>query len=122
MLWKLPGGHKQEGETPLHTAIRELEGETGIKASAERFQRIRSYAVNWPVPHQRVLFRCRITEEERDWLNDREYGNEGEQPKFFSVEEFRELARGRKILVVHREYLEENALVLLPEAPEAEWA
>lgn len=32
--WNLPGGHVDEGETPVQGAIRELEEETGIKAKA----------------------------------------------------------------------------------------
>jgi 8-oxo-dGTP pyrophosphatase MutT (NUDIX family) len=29
-MWDLPGGHAEAGETPAHTAVRELKEETGI--------------------------------------------------------------------------------------------
>lgn len=116
MKWKLPGGHKMNAENPLQTAARELAGESGIKVVPEALRYCGSYPVRYPAPHYRVIFSGSITEGDRDWMNGHTEGNEGERPKFFSLNEFWELVREEKVLKVHLQYLEELALVLPPRA------
>ena len=119
--WKLPGGHKKKpgrcrpgelpDEAPICTAVRELHGETGILMPRQAF----SYAgkwLHWRHDHWKCLFLVEITEEDRDWMNDHHPENEGEEAKYFTVDEFYRLVREGKFMREHYEMLVEFTLVL----------
>lgn len=125
--WKMPAGHSQpadflQDDPPLATAIRELQGETGIRTLAENF----CYVGKWLRPawrdrnglerpaHWQILFVASIAEEDRDWLNDHEPENEGEVPKFFSQNDFERIVHEGRFMETHQKMLEDHALILLP--------
>ncbi len=111
--YKLAAGHKKPHENPLQTALRELEGETGIHATPEQLE----YAGSWQRhgrdgPYWDILFIASITESERDWMNSYHPENEGEEPTFFTVGKFYELVRSREFMAKHRQMLEERGVLL----------
>jgi 8-oxo-dGTP pyrophosphatase MutT (NUDIX family) len=113
--WKMPGGHKKSGETPLETAIRELHGETGLLVPTEQFQ----YIGKWSHTNRDTgelwwdfMFLASIAEDEQCWMNQLHSENEGEQPKFFTVGQFRELLQQREFLWKHHKMLDEKVLIL----------
>ena len=116
-FWKMPSGHRKNRDkrndiTPLDTAIAEVEEETGIRIPVESFQ----YISKWWDParndHWKCLFIASITEADRDFINDHTDGNEGEKPRFFTINEFRELRRDHKFKLDHQQFLEERDLIL----------
>jgi 8-oxo-dGTP pyrophosphatase MutT (NUDIX family) len=110
--WKMPGGHRKKDETPLETALRELEGETGIKIGPQDLE-YKGKELGWRGDHWRCLFVASITEADRNWMNALHRENEGEIPKFFTVEEFYELVRRDQFFKGHYDLLV-NAAVILP--------
>ncbi len=118
---KLAAGHKKSlektlpgeipDETPLDTAIRELEGETGIKALPEAFRYVNKW-LGARGNHWKCLFTADITEGDRDWMNNHHKENEGEMPKFFTVDEFYSIVREGKFMAEHYQKLEEFGLIL----------
>lgn len=102
VLYKMPGGTKEPDETPVLTAQRELKGETNI--SINELSRFRYVDRVWLEPsekhdgHWKVYFIVDISPEERDWMSNTNPGNEGEDPHFFSPEEFRTLLSENKIV------------------------
>ena len=110
--YKLPSGHKKGVDaTPLETAAREMLGETGIPVEP-KFFRYAGKWLGWRKDHWRCLFVVDITEKDRDWMNDLDAENEGERPKYFTVEEFYECVRTGDFMRVHYNMLEEHMLVL----------
>jgi 8-oxo-dGTP pyrophosphatase MutT (NUDIX family) len=119
--WKLPGGHFKrakktpEGETPdktpFDTAVREFEGETGIKAFPEAFRYIGKW-LGHRGDHWKCLFTVDITEGDRDWMNELHKENEGERPKFFIPDDFYTTVRDGKFMPEHYHKLGEYALIL----------
>ena len=109
--WKLPAGHKADGESPLETAMRELLGETNLSAPIENFRYIDKW-IGWRKDHWKMLFLANIEESELGWMNDQHPENEGEQPKFFTTEEFYALVREGKFMREHYEKLVEFATIL----------
>ncbi len=87
-LWKLPGGHKCDADnTPLDTAVRELREEAGIEVTRSAFRHLGKYFREQPTPHWDLYFTATISEKDRDWMNGGHVGNQGEVPKFFSIED-----------------------------------
>lgn len=94
--YKLPGGGREPGETPLVTAIRELWGETGIKV----LPGVVRYVNAEPRPgHWSILFVADLTEQDVPWMNTDHPENDGEIPRFFTVAEF-------STLIVHDGFFE----------------
>ena len=117
-FWKLPGGHgKKDGngkscETPRATAQRELFGEAGIEAPEKDFEQIACIRRYRPVPHWLFFFAVNIREADSHWMGTPHDENEGERPKFFSVDEFRALVKERHFFPPHYSMLDEFSLVL----------
>lgn len=109
--YKLPGGHKQTGETPLETAIREMEGETSLRVVPEAFHYVGKY-LHWRKDHWKCIFVADISEADRDWINDLHRENEGEKPKFLTAEQFYAEMRSGKFMPEHFQKLVEYALIL----------
>jgi len=119
--WKLPGGHKKKterckpsekpDETPLDTALRELEGETGIRMPRHAFSYCGKW-LHWREDHWKCLFVAELGEDDVAWMNGHHPENEGEEAKFFTVEEFYALVRESKFMREHYEMLVEYTAVL----------
>lgn len=109
--YKLPAGHRKSGETPFDTAIREVQGETGICIPPERVA-YKNKELSHRNVHWRILFVGDIFEYELRQMHDRDVENEGEKPKYFSVEEFYECVRTGNFMRPHFKMLEDAALVL----------
>ncbi len=120
-LWKLPAGHKKKPDpdkpeekpdaTPLETAMRELEGETGIKLSSDAFTYVGKW-LGWRKDHWKILFTADFSEADRDWMHNHHPENEGEEPKFFTTDDFYAEVRAGKFMREHFDKLEEHALIL----------
>ena len=111
-VWKLPGGHKRSGETPLQTARRELQGETGLLLDEAAFHYVGKEHRRYPKPHWSCLCTASLTEFELRWLHNHDEGNEGEMPKFFRRGEFDGLVRDGKFLPPHYQWLLGSSLIL----------
>jgi 8-oxo-dGTP pyrophosphatase MutT (NUDIX family) len=104
-LWKVPGGHSEEGETPEQTASRELGGEAGLIQHPREFHYfpggsplIRSSfrpAFRWR------LFATAFPASKIRNVGDKVYGNEGEEARYFSVEEFWRLCATQMFIHPH---------------------
>lgn len=112
--WKLPAGHKKNGETPLGTAVRELIGETNLSPETTAFH----YEGKWLGPrkdHWKCLFSVDVHERELGWMGPSHPENEGEEPQFFTAEQFYELVRSHKFMRDHFQNLKRLALILPPD-------
>lgn len=109
--YKLPGGHRKPAETPFETAIREARGETGITTHPGRVT-YKGKWLGWRRDHWKCLFVASVQEYELREMHDFDAENEGEQPKFFTQEEFYACVRAGKFMREHFEKLEEYALIL----------
>lgn len=109
--YKMPGGHKQNNETPLETAVREMEGETGIVAAPEALRYAGKY-LSWRKDHWKCIFIATISEADRNWMNDHHPGNEGEKLAFLTIDEFYVARRANKILSEHYDKLVELGIIL----------
>lgn len=124
--WKMPAGHVRRADLakddpPLATAMRELEGEAGIRTPAENFR----YVGKWLSPgwrdrrgverpaHWKILFLVSVSESDRDWLNSHQPENEGEVPKFFSQDEFERVVAEGGFMQSHLDMIGEHHLVAL---------
>ena len=111
--WKMPAGHAtSKDKTPLHTACRELSGETGISLSLNRF--LYCGKIRGPRgDHWRCVFTADMDYSgDLPWMNDKHPENEGEMQKYFSVDDFYRLVRERRFLRNHFDILESYALIL----------
>ncbi|MEI2778955.1 MAG: DUF4031 domain-containing protein [Tetrasphaera sp.] len=95
--WSAPGGWREAGESPVHTAIRETWEETGVRLDPdgiepvgyERFHPLPGTA--WPVMGSFLaVFRTRLDEATPPLKADA-----GEPAKWVEVQELRSLAEGR---------------------------
>ena len=108
---KMPAGHSKPGETPLDTVIREVQGETGIPVPKERVTYV-AKQLGYRKDHWRILFVGHIFEHELRYMHDRDVENEGEKPKYFTVDEFYECVRNDKFMRAHYSMLREYNLIL----------
>lgn len=118
--WKLPSGHKKRDEdvkgwefdrTPRDTARHELCSETGIELPTSAFAYAGKY-LSWKGDHWKCLFSAKMTEADLKRMNSDHPENEGEEPEFFTVDEFYALVRSGKFLTEHYEKLVEYGLIL----------
>ncbi len=109
--YKMAAGHKKDGETPVETAIREALGETGIPIPRERVT-YKNKKLGPRSDHWKVLCVGDIFENELKYMHDRDVENEGEQPRYFTVDEFHQCVRKGNFMRQHFKMLEEVALVL----------
>ena len=112
---KLPGGHKQHTEHPFQTAMREMEGETGLKAPNNSLFYVNSEWRHIPPPghsHWSILFLARIEESEVPWMNSLHVENEGEIPKYLDRDAFLRALDAREILLPHFRRLRDTNLLL----------
>lgn len=125
--WKMPAGHTKEADfrtddPPLATAMRELQGETGIRTSKENVRYVgkslrpecERRGILRPA-HWRILFHASVSEEERDWIGSHELENEGEMPKFFSRAAFERAVAEDGFMRDHLAMLEAHNLITLGE-------
>jgi len=109
--YKLPAGHRNSGETPFDTAIREVQGETGISVPPDRVV-YTGKQLSHRGDHWRTLFVGDIFERELRQMHDFDVENEGEKPKYFTVAEFYECVRTGNFMRPHFKMLEDFALIL----------
>ena len=112
-VWKLPAGHRRNGENPLQTAIRELAGETNISLPQSSFTYIHSRLVGRKGAQYWKFFFTANADWKNDlpWISQNHPENEGEEPKFFTVAEFYELVRNGQFMMDHFNFLEEHNLI-----------
>lgn len=117
--WKLPSGHKKRDEdvkgwefdrTPRDTARHEQSSETGIDLPVSAFSYAGKY-LSWKEDHWKCLFSSKMTVASLEHMNSDHPENEGEEPKFFTVDEFYDLVRRGEFLIEHYEKLVEYGLI-----------
>ncbi len=87
-FWKFPGGRNEPGETPLKTAVRELQEETGIDLPPAQLKLVhQEVRAENDRKHSLFIFRARIDKE----IKIREQGLHGESVKLFGWEEIKSL-------------------------------
>ena len=100
-VYKLPGGRAEPYEpTPDYTAVREFREETGISIARERAVFVSRWLARNKL-HYKCLFRCDLYERELRQMNNRERGNEGEQPFAPTMDRLREIIREGGFLKEH---------------------
>jgi 8-oxo-dGTP pyrophosphatase MutT (NUDIX family) len=101
--WKLPGGHKEQGETPLETAMRENQGETGLRLPREAFTEITSghELRKRPTEHWSLLFLVHVPLDDVRLLHEHDTGNEGEVVRYFTLAELEIEIHNGTILLAH---------------------
>ena len=106
-LWKLAAGHKEVGETPLETAMRENQGETGLRLPRETYTELPD-CHEWRHPkmltqrgHWALLFKATVPLDQVGLINSFDQGNEGEEVKYFTLAEVSLLISAGNILSVH---------------------
>jgi len=110
--YKLAGGHKVKGETPQETAQRELKGETGLVRALDEFVYISAEWKDRPSPHWSVLFSINVRVSDLTMMHPYDVENEGEQPEYLSMSQFRTEVGSQGILRPHIKRLVEHSLVL----------
>ncbi|MBI4122968.1 MAG: NUDIX domain-containing protein [Parcubacteria group bacterium] len=54
--WVIPGGAREEGETPAECAVREIAEETGVRVSISDLQKL----IDFPYSHRRKSYRDKV--------------------------------------------------------------
>lgn len=109
--WKLAGGHKEDGETPIETARRENQGETGLRLPQEAYTEL-PHGLEWrryPTPHWSILFLAAVTFADVRLINEHDIGNEGEVVRYFTLEQLKAEIAYNTVLPTH---LQKLALVM----------
>lgn len=109
--YKIPGGHRKHGEDPLQAGLRELEGESGAKGAPEHCTFINAEWKRGVRDHWSCLFAIDMGISELPWLNSFHDENEGEVPKFLTLENFRDEVAQNGILWPHLRRLREQKLI-----------
>jgi hypothetical protein len=90
----------------------ELEGEIGLRVPLDQIHYVNSEWIRSKTSHWSCLFTVDITEADICWLRDNHPENEGEIPRYVTVEQFYEEVRGNRFLNFHYNRLVEAALIL----------
>ncbi|MBY0538294.1 NUDIX hydrolase [Patescibacteria group bacterium] len=101
--WKFAGGHSEPGETPLEAAMRENQGETGLRLLREAYTQI-DKASEWrprPTGHWSHLFVAKVSIDQIRLVNEHDIGNEGEIVRYFTLAELEVEIRLGTILGAH---------------------
>jgi 8-oxo-dGTP pyrophosphatase MutT (NUDIX family) len=107
-MYKMPGGRREPGENPAETALRELEGETGLRCRPESLHYLDS---EWKRTHWNVLFAADMELSAIRLMNSCHHENEGEVPKYFTCARlYEELGRGM-VLRPHGDRLQRLRLI-----------
>jgi len=104
-LWKLAAGHKEAGETPLQTAMRENQGETGLRLPAEAYLEL-PHCHKWNPRgdgHWSLLFKATMSQDDTRLIHPFDVGNEGEEAKYFTLAETYALIKSGQFLPLHLE-------------------
>lgn len=109
--YKFPGGHRKPGEDPLQAGVRELEGEAGAVCDPEHCNFINAEPKKGPVEHWSCLFTADMGISELPWLNSSHVENEGEVPRFLTIEAFAAEVAKNTILWPHLRRLREQNLI-----------
>jgi 8-oxo-dGTP pyrophosphatase MutT (NUDIX family) len=104
--WKFAGGHKEPGETPLETAVRENKGETGLRLPPEAYTELEAL-LEWRRNHWSVLFLAKVAIDQVRLLNEHDIGNEGEIVRYFTLAELDVEIRHGTILGSHLRKLQQ---------------
>ncbi len=98
-LWKLPGGKRQDDEFPHTTAKRELIEETGLDIPSNDLILLeRKFIGGLANRHERYLYKIKIPKSQCAELRT---GNDGEEPKLHSLQEFEQLIYEHKLVPPH---------------------
>lgn len=98
--WKFAGGHKEPGETPLETALRENQGETGLRLHPEAYTELKDM-LEWRRNHWAILFLAKVTSDQVRLVHEHDIGNEGEIVRYFTLAELEVEIRNGTILAPH---------------------
>ncbi len=98
--WKFAGGHKEPGETPLETAMRENRGETGLRLPPEAYTELPDL-LEWRGNHWSILFLATVTLDQVRLVNEYDIGNEGEVVIYFTLAELEAEILRKTILSSH---------------------
>lgn len=109
--YKIPGGHRKPGENPLEAGIRELEGESGATCTPEHSTFINAEWKKGLVEHWSCLFSADVGIGELPWLNSSHVENEGEVPRFLTLEDFAVEVARNGILWPHLRRLRQQELI-----------
>ncbi|MES2995082.1 MAG: NUDIX hydrolase [Patescibacteria group bacterium] len=111
--YKMPGGKKHDDETVLTTGVREIYGETGLALSPETHHYQYEGAV-WRGRFWNVLVSVDVEENVLSLLNSEHHENEGEVPKYVSVDEFHRIMADQGFLPSQYHRLYEKGLIIVP--------
>jgi len=108
LKWKLAGGKKEKETTeevkkdknPTITAGRELEEETGIIVPYNEIRQIPKGNA-WRSNHWTRLHAVWIPESQAKTIHSNHPRNEGEEPRFFTVDEFEQLKKDKEFMPLH---------------------
>ncbi len=102
-LWKLAAGHKETGETPLQTAMRENQGETGLRLPEEAYTELHGQHEwrNYLSGHWSLLFEATVSIDQIGLINPFDQGNEGEEVRYFTLAEVTDLISRGEMLSPH---------------------
>lgn len=111
--WKFAGGHNEPGETPLETAMRENQGETGLRLPPEAYTELPDM-IEWRRNHWSILFLATVTLDQVRMANEYDIGNEGEVVIYFTLAELEAEILRETILDSHLRKLRSLQALLEP--------
>ncbi|MEP0393417.1 MAG: NUDIX hydrolase [Erythrobacter sp.] len=83
--WDLPGGGRENGETPARCALREVEEEFGLQLSEDRIVWSRCYPAQNQKSRDSYFLALPLSTEEIDLVS---FGDEGQRWKMMSFDEY----------------------------------
>ncbi|KAA5805108.1 NUDIX domain-containing protein [Alkalicaulis satelles] len=86
-LWDLPGGGREDQESPVECVIREVEEEFGLQIAAGRIQTLTRYESLTPAGLDTYFCAARVTEDE---IRSIRFGSEGQRWTLMTIDAFLE--------------------------------